>query len=90
MKKKRPVIRFPKAKPTAEIPDRHWHNGGDTEIMLYTRSLQIAAKTLIESLDLGPNPKAASDTGPVILRPIRSRFPKLIRYGGWPRSSAKS
>ena len=58
MKKKRPGIRFPKAKPTAKATDRSWHNGGRViEIgFLYARSLQNAAKTLIATLDLGPNP----------------------------------
>jgi hypothetical protein len=67
MKKKPLVIRFPKAKPWAEIADRPWHNGCDIEIGLYARSLQKAAKTLRDTLDLGPNPKTAWDAGPVIL-----------------------
>src|SRR5271165_5688902 len=61
MKKKPLVIRFPKAKPAAEINDRSWHRGGDIEIGFYARSLQKAAKTLIATLDLEPNSKAAWD-----------------------------
>jgi len=29
-----------------------WHSGGDTEIHLYARSLQSAAKSLVEKLEL--------------------------------------
>lgn len=44
-----------------------WHNGGDTEIHLYARSLQRAAKALAEKLTLEPNSKTAWDACPVIL-----------------------
>jgi hypothetical protein len=65
MKKKPPVINFPKP---MKIPDdRSWHYGGDIEIGLYARSLQKSAKTLIETLDLRPNPKTAWDACPVVL-----------------------
>ena len=67
MKKKPPIIRFPKAKIQTEIADRSWHNGGDIEIALYAMSLRRAARTLIESLDLEPSPKRAWDGCPVIL-----------------------
>ncbi len=67
MKKKPPVLRFPPAKSVAETDDRHWHNGGDIEIGFYARSLHKAAKNLIATLDLEPNPKAAWDACPVIL-----------------------
>jgi hypothetical protein len=85
MKKKRPVLRFPRAKPTADLPDRHWHNGGDIEIGLYARSLQKAAKTLIATLDLQSNPKAAWDAGPVILlyrQAVELRLKFLVGEGG--------
>src|SRR5579864_8651397 len=65
--KKPPVLRFPKAKALAQSADRAWHNGGDIEIHLYARSLHKAAKTLIETLHLEPNPKTAWDACPVIL-----------------------
>jgi len=67
MKKKPPVVRFPKAKAKAETADRSWHNGGDIEIDLYARSLHKAAKALIDTLDLEPNSKTAWDACPVIL-----------------------
>jgi hypothetical protein len=67
MKKKPPVLRFPKLKAAAQSDDRHWHNGGEIEIGFYARSLHRAAKTLIEALKLEPNPKTAWDACPVIL-----------------------
>ena len=66
MKKKAPVLSFPKTRAVVQN-DRSWHNGGDIEIALYARSLRRAAKTLIEALDLQPNPKRAWDACPVIL-----------------------
>jgi hypothetical protein len=62
--KKKPTLRFPKP---IETPSRSWHNGGDIEIGLYARSLHRAAKVLIKSLNLEPNPMAAWDGCPVIL-----------------------
>ena len=67
MKKKPPVVRFSKPKALAQTEDRRWHNGGDIEIGFYARSLHRAAKTLIASLDLEPNPKTAWDACPVIM-----------------------
>ena len=67
MKKKPPVLRFPKPKKVAQPDERTWHNGGDIEIDLYARSLHKAAKTLITTLDLQPNPKTAWDACPVVL-----------------------
>jgi hypothetical protein len=67
MKKKPPVLRFPKPKTLAPSAERHWHNGGDIEIGFYARSLHKAAKTLIASLDLHPSPKTAWDACPVVL-----------------------
>jgi len=67
MNKKPPVLQFPKPKTAVQSDDRHWHNGGDVEIALYARSLHKAAKTLIATLDLEPNPKTAWDACPVIL-----------------------
>jgi hypothetical protein len=66
MKKKLPVHSFPKTKAVIQS-DRSWHNGSDIEITLYARSLHRAAKTLIEALDLQPDPKTAWDACPVIL-----------------------
>jgi hypothetical protein len=67
MNKKPPVPQFPNPRAAARTDDRHWHNGGDLEIHLYARSLHKAAKTLIATLDLKPNPKTAWDAGPVVL-----------------------
>src|ERR1700722_2299102 len=67
MKKKPPVPRFAKTKAVAHADDRSWHNGGDTEIGFYARSLHKAAKTLVATLDLEPVPKTAWDACPVIL-----------------------
>jgi hypothetical protein len=65
MKKKPPVLSFPKTKAVVQS-NRFWHNGGDIEIALYARSLHRAAKTLVETLDLQPNPKTR-DACPVVL-----------------------
>ncbi len=67
MKKKPPVIQFPHLETVAQPDDRHWHNGGDIEVMMYARSLHKAAKILIATLDLQPNPRTAWDACPVVL-----------------------
>jgi hypothetical protein len=67
MKKKPSVIHFPNPETVAQPDHRHWHNGGDIEIMMYARSLHRAAKSLIASLDLQPNPVTAWDACPVVL-----------------------
>lgn len=67
MPKKPPVIKFLNPNASAEPDDRSWHDGGDIEIALYAMSLRRAAKTLITSLDLEPNPAKAWDACPVIL-----------------------
>src|ERR1022692_769081 len=66
MKKKPPVLRLAKQMEVFQSGDRSWHNGGDIEIGLYARSLHKAAKTLIATLDLDPNPKTAWDACPAI------------------------
>jgi hypothetical protein len=67
MEKKPPVLQFSGPKTVAHADDRSWHNGGDIEIALYARSLHKAAKTLIATLDLEPEPKTAWDGCPVVL-----------------------
>src|SRR5471030_463989 len=67
MKKKPPVLRLAKQMAVFQSGDRSWHNGGNIEIGLYARSLHKAAKTLIATLDLEPNPKTAWDACPAIL-----------------------
>src|ERR1700680_2944599 len=67
MKKKPPANRFPPSKvPSARTTDT-WHNGADVEIHLYARSLQRAAKVLLEKLDWKENSKTAWDVGPIVL-----------------------
>ena len=66
MRKKQPASRIPKPKRTPLPADESWHNEADVEIVLYARSLQNAAKTLVEKLDLEPNPKSPWDACPVI------------------------
>jgi hypothetical protein len=64
--KKPPALRSPKRRAAAQPDDRHWHKGGDIEIGFYARSLHKAAKKLIATLDLEPNPKTAWDACPII------------------------
>jgi hypothetical protein len=51
MSKKPPAIQFSKAKSKTENAQLTWHNGADLEIHLYARSLQKAAKKLVENLE---------------------------------------
>jgi len=67
MKKKPPVVPFPDPKAVPPLDERHWHNGGDIEIGFYAQSLHKAAKKLIATLDLTPNPKTTWDAAPVVL-----------------------
>jgi hypothetical protein len=64
--KKRFATRFskPKAKRSATIES--WHNGADAEIHLYARSLQKAAKSLVEKLTPQQSPGTAWDVCPII------------------------
>ena len=85
MKKKPPILRFPKPRTVVQPDDRHWHNGGDIEIMMYARSLHRAAKSLIASLDLQPNPKTAWDACPVVLlyrQAVELHLKALVDEGG--------
>ncbi len=84
MPKKPPVIKFPTPMEIPGPDDQSWHNGGDIEIALYARSLQIAAKKLIATLDLEPNPKTAWDACPVILlyrQAVELNLKTLIDHG---------
>jgi hypothetical protein len=65
--KKKAASRVPTPKTEIGPGDRKWHNGGDIEIGFYARSLHNAAKTLIATLDLEPNPKTAWNAAPVVL-----------------------
>jgi hypothetical protein len=67
MRKKRTVSATSPPEARTREPERSWHNGGDVEIGFFARSLHKAAKTLIATLDLEPNPKTAWDACPVVL-----------------------
>jgi len=85
MKKKPPVLRFPKPMAVPQPDDRHWHNGGDIEIGFYARTLHKAAKSLIASLDMQPNPKNAWDACPVIplyRQSVELHLKALVDEGG--------
>jgi len=85
MKKKPAVIQFPHPKAVPHPDDRHWHNGGDIEIGFYARSLHKAAKNLIASLDLRPNPQNAWDACPIIplyRQSVELHMKALVDEGG--------
>ena len=67
MKKKTPVLRFQETKARTKADDQPWHNGGKIEIQMYARSLQKAAKALVEKLEIEQNPKTAWTACPVVL-----------------------
>jgi hypothetical protein len=64
--KKRPVSRFSKPKTKKSGTIESWHNGADAEIHLYARSLQKAAKSLLETLEPEQNPGTAWNVCPII------------------------
>jgi hypothetical protein len=85
MKKKPPVLKFRNPQRVAQSDESHWHNGGDIEIGFYARSLHRAAKSLIASLDLQPNPKMAWDACPVVLlyrQSVELHMKALVDEGG--------
>jgi hypothetical protein len=62
-----------------------WHNGADIELHLYARSLQRAAKLLVERLKRTNDAKTAWDVGPVVLlyqQAAELRMKALIGEGG--------
>ena len=68
MQKKKPGPRPFVPKPGPHSAVRNWHNGSDVEIHFYARSLQNAAKTLVEKLDLDHNARTDWDACPVFPR----------------------
>jgi len=83
--KKPPIVPFFDPKAVAETDDRHWHNGGDIEIMMYARSLHRTALRLVASLDLQPNAKGAWDACPIILlyrQSVELHLKALVDEGG--------
>jgi len=84
VKKKPPTSPFSHRKAAPANDDKSWHNGADVEINLYARSLQKAAKTLIETFDAKINAKAAWDAAPVVLlyrHPIELHLKALVGEG---------
>jgi hypothetical protein len=65
MRKKPPVHQRPR-KAKAESSEPSWHNGGDIEIYCYALSLQQAARTLVERLNL-ENPRSHWADSPITL-----------------------
>jgi hypothetical protein len=66
-----------------EAADRHWHNGGYTEIASYARSLHQVGQGLIAALDLSP--RAAWNACPVILlyrQAVELQLKFLVEEGG--------
>ncbi len=61
------VERFSGAKPRKSAPAETWHNGGDIEIDLYTRSLQRAASTVVAKLAVDEKVRNDWDVGPIVL-----------------------
>lgn len=62
-----------------------WHNGAYIEVLLYARSLQKAAKVLVENLDPNSNPAMAWDAAPLILlyrQAVELHLKALIGEGG--------
>jgi hypothetical protein len=66
MKNKTAARRTKKPNAVRKIDDRSWHNGGDIEIHFYARSLQKAAKALVEKRDR-ENDRTDWDACPIIL-----------------------
>jgi hypothetical protein len=64
--KNRSVSRFSKPKAKRSSAIQSWHNGADAEIHLYARSLQMAAKSLVQTLEQERSPKTAWDVCPII------------------------
>jgi hypothetical protein len=64
--KKPRISRFSKAK-TKRSGTETWHNGANVEIHFYARSLQKAAKALIEKLELDQSARRDWDVCPIIV-----------------------
>jgi len=64
--KKRSVSRFSKPKVKNSGTVESWHNGADAEIHLYARSLQKAAKALVQTLEPERSPETLWDVCPII------------------------
>jgi hypothetical protein len=67
MNKRPSVSRIVRPKENTRGTQSNWHNGADVEIRLYAQSLQNAAKTLVETLELDQNASTISDAAPVLV-----------------------
>jgi hypothetical protein len=67
MNKRPSVRRIVRPKENTGGRQPNWHNGADVEIRLYARSLQNAAKTLVEGLELDQNSTTIWDASPVVV-----------------------
>ena len=67
MSKKPIVIRFSKTKVKSGSAELTWHNGAEAEVYFYARSLQRAARKLVENHGLQQNSGTDWDACPVIL-----------------------
>ena len=67
MSKKQPAIQFSRARTRARSAELTWHNGAEAEVYFYARSLQRAAKKLVENHEPQQNPGMDWDACPVIL-----------------------
>ena len=67
MKKKQPVLKFQNPTTVSQTGERNWHNGADIEMQLNARSLQQAARALVERLHSARDSKAAWDACPAVL-----------------------
>jgi len=65
--KKTLTSRLSKSRGPSRIPRESWHNGGETQIYFYARSLQNAARTLVGKLELDQNARTDWDACPVVL-----------------------
>jgi hypothetical protein len=66
MNKKPPISRSFKPKPRTRSALPSWHNGADAEIHVYARSLQKAAKRLVEKLEQEQSARTDWDVCPVV------------------------
>jgi hypothetical protein len=67
MPSKPPVLRPPRPRRQPQTDHRRWHNGSDIEMSLFARSLDKAARALLEKLKPDAGPKAEWDACPIIL-----------------------
>jgi hypothetical protein len=67
MNKRPSVSRVVRPKENTRGTQPNWHNGADVDIRLYARSLQNAAKKLVEAPELHQNASTIWDASPVVV-----------------------